>query len=89
MLKKSSSFVLGSLRGSTYGPKYASPLRHWALTDSRPSAGVRLLIRRVADFPAALPVARRVLARRGWAGEINALFEHPAGIRTETKTDRS
>ena len=27
MLKKSASFVLASLRGSTYGTKYASPLR--------------------------------------------------------------
>ncbi len=27
MLKKTSSFVLAALRGSTYGKKYASPLR--------------------------------------------------------------
>ena len=27
MLKKSASFVLASLRGLTYGTKYASPLR--------------------------------------------------------------
>ncbi len=27
MLKKTSSFVLASLRGSTYGNEYASPLR--------------------------------------------------------------
>lgn len=27
MLKNPASFVLTSLRGSTYGPKYASPLR--------------------------------------------------------------
>jgi hypothetical protein len=27
MLKKSSSFVLTSLKGSTYGTEYASPLR--------------------------------------------------------------
>ena len=27
MLKKSASFVLASLRGSTYGKEYASPLR--------------------------------------------------------------
>jgi hypothetical protein len=25
-----------------------------------------------------LPVERRVLARRGWTGEIRNLFEHPA-----------
>jgi hypothetical protein len=56
-----------NLRGSTYhrvraaqsssgqvGEKeYASPLRHWALTDSRPSANLTLLIRRVADLAAA------------------------------------
>jgi len=27
MLKKAASFVLASLRGSTYGKEYASPLR--------------------------------------------------------------
>lgn len=35
MLKKSVSFVLASLRGSTYGPKYAVPLHslrpRWAV----------------------------------------------------------
>jgi hypothetical protein len=87
-------FVLASLRGSTYGLGkrlllqamggrvkivYASPQRHWALTDSRPSANVTLIILRVADLAAALPAERRVLARRGWAGETVGLFEHPAG----------
>ena len=80
-----------NLRGSTYhraraaraarggGEKgYALPLRHWALTISRPSANVRLLIRRLADLAAALPEERRVLARRGWAGENDSLFEQPA-----------
>jgi len=33
---------------------YASPLRHWALTNSRPSANVTLIILRVADLAAAL-----------------------------------
>ena len=33
----------------------------------------------VAELPAALPVERRVLARRGWAGEKPGHFEHPAG----------
>ena len=43
------------------------PLRHWALTDSRPSADVTLIILRVANLAAALFVKRRVLARRaGW-----------------------
>ena len=43
-------FVLASLNGSMY----ASLLRHWALTDSRPSASVTLIILRVADLAAAL-----------------------------------
>ena len=30
------------------------------------------------DSPAALPAERRVLARRGWVGEIFERFEHPA-----------
>ena len=44
---------------------YASPLRHWALTDSRPSADVTLITLRVADLAAAL---------------LDSLFEHPEGI---------
>jgi hypothetical protein len=34
--------------------KVTPPPRHWALTDSRPSANVTLLIRRVADLAAVL-----------------------------------
>jgi hypothetical protein len=30
------------------------------------------------SLAAALPADRRVLARRGWAGEKSGLFEHPA-----------
>jgi len=75
-----------NLRRSTYGPTYASPLRHRALTDSRPSAYVTLIILRVADLPAALPVERRVSARRDWAGEMKALFEHPAGYSDGNKS---
>jgi hypothetical protein len=33
---------------------YVSPRRHWALTNSRPSANVTLIILRVADLAAAL-----------------------------------
>ena len=77
MLKKPASCVLASFRGSTYGlgkrlfrqamggrvkNGYASPLRHWALTDSRPSANVTLIILRVADLAVAL---------------LDGLFEHP------------
>ena len=42
------------------------PLRHWALTGSRPSPDVTLIILRVADLAAALP---------------DSLFEHPEVIR--------
>ncbi len=31
----------------------------------------------VSSLAAALPAERRVLARRGWAGEKSGLFEHP------------
>ena len=30
-----------------------------------------------SSLAAALPAERRVLARRGWAGEMSGLFEHP------------
>ena len=33
----------------------------------------------LCSLAAALPVERRVLARRGWAGETSGLFEQPAG----------
>ena len=51
----SASFVLASLRGSTY-------------------RSVRL----ASSLAAALHAERRVVARRGWAGEKSGLFEHPA-----------
>jgi hypothetical protein len=68
MLKKTSSFVLASLRGSTYHRARAAgaaqggrvrkftpqSLGHWALTNSRPCADVTILIRRVADLAVAL-----------------------------------
>ncbi|WHZ28444.1 MAG: hypothetical protein OJF51_003242 [Nitrospira sp.] len=79
MLKKSASGVLASFRGLNVpghellraargGPgekEYASPFRHWALTDSRPSADVTLIILRVADLAAAL---------------LDSLFKHPEVI---------
>ncbi len=43
-----------SLRSLSCRAEYASPLRHWALTTSRPSANVKLLIRRLADLATAL-----------------------------------
>ncbi len=33
-----------------------------------------------ASLAAALPVERRVSARRDWAGAISSLFEHPESI---------
>jgi hypothetical protein len=76
-----------NLRGSTYhweraalaarggvGEKeYASPVRHWALTVSRPSASMTLLIRRVADLAAAL---------------LDNLFEHPEVIPVSARTEK-
>ena len=35
-------------------------------------------VRLTSSLAAALPAERRVLARRGWAGETSGLFEHPA-----------
>jgi len=43
--------------------EYDSPQGHWALTDSRPSADVTLILLRVADLAAAL---------------LDSLFTHPA-----------
>jgi hypothetical protein len=78
--KKAASRVLASLRGTTYGlgkplftqamggrvkTVYDSPIRHWALTISRPSANVTLIILRVADLAAAL---------------LHSLFAHPAWL---------
>ena len=89
MLKKSASSVLASLRGSTYQvgteqlrllgggrvkKDYASLLRHWALTDSRPSADVTLIILRVADLAAAL---------------LDGLFEHPEVILVSAPIGRA
>ncbi len=34
-------------------------------------------VRLASSLAAALPAERRVLARRGWAGEKSGLFEHP------------
>ena len=80
MLKKSASSVLDSSKSST-GTR--PPHHSAARTD------VVLLIRRTVrprgyasgpSLAAALPAERRVLARRGWAGEKSGLFEHPAGV---------
>ena len=52
-----------------------SPLGHWALTVSRPSADVTLIMLRVADLAAAL---------------LDGLFAHPARYAdTDTSMSRS
>ena len=72
MRQKPASVVLASLKASTYHRARAAgaaqggrvrkftpqPLGHWALTNSRPSADVTLLIHRVADLAAALSEER-------------------------------
>ena len=63
-------------------------LGHCRLTDSPARTNValflhravRLISLRVAHLAAALPAERRVLARRGWVGEISSLFEPPEVI---------
>src|SRR4029077_20079758 len=42
-----------------------------------------------ASLAAALLGARRVSARRGWAGEMSGLFEHPAAIVSSAHSVRS
>ena len=90
MLKKSASGVLPSLRGlnlrmeSHRGARIKRSLS--ARQESQESfegraaqakLGMYLL---ASSLAAVLHAERRVLARRGWAGEINSLFEHPEGI---------
>jgi len=42
-----------------------------------------------SSLAAALPVERRVLARRGWADENSGLVEHPATILISASTEDS
>ena len=73
MLKNSASRVLASFRSSTNRTEYVSaqdPPPH----NSAARTNVALLIRRTVRLAAALPAERRVLARRGWAGEKSELL---------------
>ncbi len=72
MLEKSASVVLASLRGSTYHRARAARAARGGLGENS--------VRLAASLVAALPVERRVLARRGWAGAISSFFEHPEGL---------
>jgi len=38
-------------------------------------------VRLASSLAAALPAERRVLARRGWVGENDSLFEHPEVVQ--------
>ncbi len=72
MLKNSSSFVLGSLRGSTVKRRLSSGIYPFTKIHQK---GERITRSAVCTFltsslPAALHVERRVLARRGREGEI-------------------
>jgi hypothetical protein len=87
--EKVASSVLASLRGSTYRGKPLEYRNHWRDFSVRQDqlkertthtkCGTYLL---ASSLAAALPVERRVSARRGWAGEKSGLFEHPAAALT-------
>src|SRR6185503_12377409 len=79
MLKNSASFVLASFRPSTGTrlPHHSAARTDVVLPYSSHRAPQR--VRLGPSLATALPVGRRVSARRGWAGEKSELFEHPAG----------
>ena len=86
MLKQPASFVLASLRGSTCRGEplgYRILWRGFSVRQdpfngrtAHTKCGMYLL---ASSLAATLPAERRVLARRGWAGENRGLFEHLAG----------
>jgi hypothetical protein len=75
MLKKSASFVLASLRGSELLEGIFRSPRSMLRANGHTKCGWYLLASSLAE---ALPAEWRVLARRGWEGEMSGLFEHPA-----------
>jgi len=84
MLKKSASFVLASLRGSTYRGKPLGYRNHWRGFSVRQDqlkgrtahtkCGTYLL---ASSLAAAALGIKRVSARQGRAGEKSGHFEHP------------
>ena len=77
MLKQSASFVLGSSKSSTgtRSPHHSAARTNLVLL-------IRYTVRHKGyasgfDLSVALPVERRVLARRGWVGDKSELFERP------------
>jgi hypothetical protein len=80
MLKKASSFVLASLKASTYGSQVRFGLRHGRLTNSAARTDVLLVIPRSVRLPAALLREGARLGAPGVGGCKDDLFEHPGGI---------
>ena len=77
--------VLTSLRGSTIRTEHLGCQNHFQVISVRkdPCKGRTAHTKRGLyllgpSLAPALPVKRRVLARRGWVGERSGLFEHPA-----------
>ncbi len=66
---------------------YGSPLRHRALTDSRPSANVRLIILRVADLAEAL--LDGLFAHPAWLFSVPSHLDIHHGYRDQTEFFRS
>src|SRR5580765_101426 len=94
MLKKSASFVLASLRGSTLKRMFrssetlAGPIRSprsILVVNGNTKCGTYLL---ASSLAAALLGRRRVSARQGWAGETSGIFEHPAALLTSVPAGR-
>ena len=87
MLKQSAS----GGRGSLVGPPYSRNPHSEAVVVRRAQLGTKpghplkegnaqAWKDHLWSLAAALPAERRVLARRGWAGEMSSLFEHSAGL---------
>lgn len=70
--RPSPSFVLASLKGSTYGQGKRLLLQAMG-------GRVKIVCASPSSLAAAAPAERHVLAPRGWAGETVGLFEDPAG----------
>ena len=69
MLKKSASFVLAALRGSTYRSVHLASSLATALLGARRVPGRRGCLGRLRTGGCS--------SRQGWAGEKSGLFEHP------------
>ncbi|HEX8749965.1 MAG TPA: hypothetical protein VF732_02545 [Nitrospira sp.] len=73
-MKKTASLVLASLNGSTHQKRTPRHPGHWALTNSRPSENVTLIILRVEELAAA-ECGKKRFGASGLVGETVSLFE--------------